>query len=465
MVNRPPFGNAYIIDTPKLDQLSDRIYNEQRQRELYQQQQNKMLDDEFSRELAGIRRADVDELSQAYQDYKAAYNNFQKMGKRGTTKAQFDLLEKKAKMYSLIQGSKEQKDLEKQVGGKLLSKPDLLEDGAHEKLRVSMATPLSKLGDLANYDYSYKGTDFNMQDAERKAAGSERISYSAKKDIPLGKEITNYKFGNTPAQFKESMIGMAVTNKGGRAASAIWDNMPQNIIEQVNKEYEAITPEKWEQMTGSRTPQNLDAKNPYNKAEQLAAHQAKLYAINARPSPQTEIQKYDKSAIMDRTEAFQLKKQKISHQNSLLRLREMIAARGNDPDVVNRNVDESIVGDIEYTQEFGEVPMAADKFKVITGVDKSKNSYIKTNDNGDYEYGIKDKDGKPVPGGKVTRNDAQFKLTKGYRTGLSGNYNSGKNINVPKPKKVKYLADGVVYDVPENEVKDFLKDFPKATKQ
>ena len=110
MPNGLPYGDAFIVGTPALDQLSNRIYAEHQQRELQRRQDNKMLDEEFSRNLSGIWDADIPELTQKYGEYKQAWQNLYKKKGGGTPQEQLEVLKKKADMYSLLGKSKEHRN-------------------------------------------------------------------------------------------------------------------------------------------------------------------------------------------------------------------------------------------------------------------------------------------------------------------------------------------------------------------
>src|SRR5574337_2155462 len=116
--NRFPYGDAFIVGTPYLDQFSNQLYAEQKLREAQQQQESKALDEEFSRNLASIRTPDVGLLSNAYNDFKQTSIALAKKG-RVTPEERMDLLQKKANMYKIINGSKEKMAEEKNMGSLL----------------------------------------------------------------------------------------------------------------------------------------------------------------------------------------------------------------------------------------------------------------------------------------------------------------------------------------------------------
>ncbi len=76
--------------------------------------------------------------------------------------------------------------------------------------------------------------------------------------------------------------------------------------------------------------------------------------------------------------------------------------------------------------------MAADKFQLLTGKKQTSRSVIKADGNGNYQYGVKEDDGTITIKGEVPMYDAKAKLTKGWKTGLSSNTNTGEKKIEPK---------------------------------
>lgn len=445
MPTQAPYGDIFLVNTPTLDRVSQQLYQEQKQRELYQQQQNKMLDDEFARNMSGIRDADIGDLTKAYGEFKLANQALIK-NKTASPTEQLEVLRKKAAVYDIINNSKEHRqNFETPLQKDLLAHPDKYDDNAHNYLKESLQTPISKLNassiykdekgnpvDLTNpLSYQYKGTDFNMQNAEKVAAGTIKNSYSKSEKIPLGEKITNYQFGNTPAQFKESYLGSLATNKGGRAAAAIWDNLDPNTIEEINKEYAAISPDKWEQMTGSRTPQNLEPKNPYNKAEQLASYQAKLYALNNEPRPVSPVVKYDKEQVMEKQDKLTRNRQLLLESVRFGHAKQLQAAgavvRNMSPEGQQAEMNE-IMGGITGAGAGNEVsisPLITKKWataKDDAGHILYATKVVRNKDNNGVIYEYETVDGKPsvysqnIPDDQLRKEIAH---TYGMREGLS----------------------------------------------
>src|SRR5258708_16899429 len=143
-----PFGDIFSAATPALDQLSNRLYNEQDQRKLYQQQKNKLLDDEFARNLSGIRDADIGDLTKSYGDFKAANQSLLKIKHNVTPQQQLDVLKKKAAVYDVINNSKNFKqNMETPIQQGMSKDPNKYKTNSHGLLIQTLGTPYSKLTD------------------------------------------------------------------------------------------------------------------------------------------------------------------------------------------------------------------------------------------------------------------------------------------------------------------------------
>jgi hypothetical protein len=83
-----PSGNAFLVQTPKLDALHNQLYAEQKQREAQQSQDSKMLDNEFSKNLSNVWDADIPDITQKYSDYKQAWKGLYNKKGGGTPQEQ-----------------------------------------------------------------------------------------------------------------------------------------------------------------------------------------------------------------------------------------------------------------------------------------------------------------------------------------------------------------------------------------
>ena len=62
--NRFPYGDAFLVQTPYLDRVGAMMINDQKQREANQAKEAQALDQEFGKNISGMRDADIPELTQ-----------------------------------------------------------------------------------------------------------------------------------------------------------------------------------------------------------------------------------------------------------------------------------------------------------------------------------------------------------------------------------------------------------------
>jgi hypothetical protein len=281
-----PFGDIYTPNTSHTDRLSQQLYAEEKQREAKEAAMQEALDNEFSKNLTGIRDIDTDDLTKAYGDFKIANKAAMRQRDGVSPKQQMELLKKKAAMYDIINKSKTQKGLEDDVLKGLAGKDrDNYEDNSYEILKQSRATPLSKLGNLYGYDYSYKGTNTDFQKIDNLAIGQPKQVY-AKEDLVdesgIQTKITPYMFGNTPSQYYEGMLGALAQHGVARDAAILIGKVPNELLSKTQDEYLKIPIEKWEKM-GVGKKQDLTITPNDSKAQIFAKHKAQLYALNNEP--------------------------------------------------------------------------------------------------------------------------------------------------------------------------------------
>lgn len=68
----PPYGDIFLAGTPALDKLSQQVYNEHLANEQNHIKQMQGLDDDFARNLSGVRQGDIPDVVAKWQDYKKA---------------------------------------------------------------------------------------------------------------------------------------------------------------------------------------------------------------------------------------------------------------------------------------------------------------------------------------------------------------------------------------------------------
>lgn len=148
---------------------------------------------------------------------------------------------------------------------------------------------------------------------------------------------------------------------------------------------------------------------------------------------------------------------------------------GNDAATINQNVDSIIKTDIENANNNdGVVPTTQAKFKALTGQNYNpKLDVLKIDGNGNYSVFKKTRN---PDTGELTETltkvsdipymESKTSLTKNWKTGLSGDYNTGTNAQ-PKASKMimVVLPDGRKGQIPENKVNQFLKENKGAKRQ
>src|SRR5690348_13665492 len=149
-----PYGDIYSVGTPYLDKLSNQIYADQKQRELMQMKNAQLFNEEYAKNLAQVRPADVGKMIDAYNTYKQSRINLLK-NPNPTPQDQMDLLQKKADIYRVINGSKQKAADEKMIGSLIANdKTGRFQDNAYEILKNGRSLP---------YDSTMQVPDANGQ--------------------------------------------------------------------------------------------------------------------------------------------------------------------------------------------------------------------------------------------------------------------------------------------------------------
>lgn len=381
-LGRAGWGDIYSFDTPKTDKALENLYLEQRTRKAAQQKATKELDDGFNKNIAAIRDIDVPEYVQKYQDWKTAAKALIKnknLKPQEFAQLQMDANRKLADLHTLGNGSKSAREDEHKLLNGINTHPDTYDDNAGTILATRLKTPYGQLGNFNTKDatgkdvtidltdpntYTYKGTNTNFQAIDKAAQG--QIKDVSTKYEPYGKgglqsKKINFQYGNTPADYKDSYLGALATQKGGRDAAAMWDQLNPATISEIDKKYNAITPDTWEQMTGKPIPQNIEPSNPDNKSEQFATHMAKLYALNTLAKRNESIIS-NRNEIMDKGLANQKTMEGIRQANrkQLLGLREAAKKSGADAEGLwagsyIKKIKQEAKGDYEYKKADGTI--------------------------------------------------------------------------------------------------------------
>lgn len=182
--NRSAYGDIYTIPTSAVDGIANRIYQEQKIREQQKLQQDKALDDEFAKNVAGVKSADIPDITSAYNEFKQAHINLQKKGNKATPQDQMDVMLKKANAFQAINASKEDKEY-LTMRAKEGKNNKRYNPNYQVKISEKLNTPTSKRNrDLDDDDLLYKYAMPNI-DKEIKAAVTP----------PMGKEVVEIDLG------------------------------------------------------------------------------------------------------------------------------------------------------------------------------------------------------------------------------------------------------------------------------
>lgn len=263
---RFPYGDAFLVNTPHIDQLGNRIYQQEQQRRVYQQQQDKMLDDEFSKNLTGIRDSDIGDLTKAYGEFKQA--RMQTLNKPNISpEQQMDVLRKKANVYDIINQSKTQREWETAQGKQIMQdKKGMYADDAHQQLINRMKTPVTKINPENDSKLLYP---YSMPDLAKElkiARGDEKevpilLGQNPKDKFKDDKEI--YKVGNNPNQFYNSLLqGVVAGNKGRNFTGIVNQKYNDAELEDLRTKYYAkVNDPKFIQVYGKPEPFPESANN------------------------------------------------------------------------------------------------------------------------------------------------------------------------------------------------------------
>ncbi len=223
MTNTAPYGDIFSAPTPALDRLGQQIYAQQRQRDLQKQQENKMLDEELSRNLSNISDADIPDLTKAYGTFKLKHQALMKKRGGGTPEEQLDVLRSKADMYDIINKGKTKKTEDATLATDYAKHPELYRGIAHDLILKRFKTPSSQLNkpydtvdedgkpiqvdlsDIGSFKYT-PTTDFTKE--MKNAVGTQRDLGQFDESTPgaVQKTIAKYKGYNSPYQAYNNLV-------------------------------------------------------------------------------------------------------------------------------------------------------------------------------------------------------------------------------------------------------------------
>jgi hypothetical protein len=321
-----PEGDAFLVQTPEINQTRNMLWQQQMLRQRMQMQQNNQQEEEMARNLSNVRGVDAPEIMQGYSDYKRLRQQalFDPSVRHDANK--FNDINNQATqalgdVYSKIDDSKRLKQMNQDLLITQRTHPGTVAPDLGQRLTDFNNTPLSKIkgSQFENPDYyMYKDT-VNFDKLYTTAAGNDKLHTYAPMETTAKDKLTNtettYQYGNNPKQVKESIMSqLAATPNGEQSAANLMENTPQSKIDWVNAQYAAENKDKWRRTTGQEQPMDVEPVGG-TKAEQAASYLAKLHWLNSGPQG-TSKDVPNKEAITSDKQSFSEQQQQERFQHS-----------------------------------------------------------------------------------------------------------------------------------------------------
>lgn len=319
---RSPYGDIYSVPTTAVDNISKRLIAQQQLKEQQERADNKALDDEFSRNMSGMRDADIGDLTKAYGNFKAAHIALQKKGAKATTEDQLNALRAKAAVSEVIQKSKQRKEQEKFYGSDIMKNPNKYVRGAHGQLVEIMRRPVSQDGDADLFEpLNYKGNMTNLQKIFANAAGKEikMDDEIVDNEKELRKDVTHVSRMANAVEYYRSILGQVVDEQTE-------DDLIRSVATNISPELYNATKLQYEQMMADpvmrkrlgMTGIDLPPDEGLTEPERAAKYLAMTHQLAAKPVLKVGTPIYSKDAVMDRQEGFRKAQQARSFRQQEL---------------------------------------------------------------------------------------------------------------------------------------------------
>jgi len=316
-----PFGDIYSIGSPYLDKLSDRLYQEDRQKKQQEVKSAKMLDDEFAKNMAGIRDADIPDLTKAYGDWKLANQVLMKKG-NATPEEQLAVLKKKADMYNVLSKSKAQREAEKAQGTDVMKNPNRYVKDAHGQLINIMKVPVSKLGDVDPFEpLKYKGNATNFAPLIKAAVGTPKDMEDEIIVNPNGlqKEVTKVKRVNNANEYFDAIRSGIVGSQGSDDFLRTFSNISPDSYKLVEDQYNQMMADP---VMAKRfgNPKPLPPTDNLTDTEKVAKYMAMQHALVNHPITQVGKVLTDAGAIQKAKNAEWDRRNRITFGQSMQKI-------------------------------------------------------------------------------------------------------------------------------------------------
>lgn len=325
-----PYGDIVYVSTPAIDKWGQQLYTEQKMREARAQQESVALDANIQKELGKVRSIDTPEVINSYQQYKQLskelmFNNALRKNPLAFNQAKQAQARAYQNIFSVANKSSELNDMQKNLTSGYMKDPNSHADDFGSRMNTLMNTPVSQLGqphpqygDLTNMEgYLDRGINTDFGKMIRDAVGQERTIYGKPEKLEGGLQVKTpaFKYANTPLQVKDYLIGAMSMRQAGKDAAKSWDRLPEQEIDNVIKQYQALPADYWNKM-GLSEPQDLFPKNPDNKAENYAAYLSMKDAISRAPREDKPLITQDLRAVKDLDFARQKEMQAIKNADA-----------------------------------------------------------------------------------------------------------------------------------------------------
>lgn len=356
-----PYGDIYIVNTPKLDQMGDRLYKEHLADQQRQRQAVKASDDEFSKNLTAIRDADVDDLTKKYGDYKLANIELIKKGDKATPQERLAVLAKKGDVYKHIATSKKEKEQEEFYQKEAAKNPNIYDENALTLLTERRKMPVSagfkfKLPNSATKNAGFTEVDFgDIPSAIQYKAGTTDFTKDIKtasgtkslrgepiiKDIDngLSREVIQYKAGNSPSEYINALQGSVVGSKKTRHLPLEY-NFSDDEANKIMMDYAKLKETPAFKSAYPNEPEIPASfmQSPTGRTMALMAMEAQLL------DPPTEIRKTERniSAIRKADDARWNSREAVKNRNILGRLKKRAEDGGVEVNDVYNNLDQNL---------------------------------------------------------------------------------------------------------------------------
>lgn len=315
-----PYGDAYILQTPKIDRAIATMYAEQKQRQAQQEATNKQLEDTMSKEFANVRSVDMPDVAQKWDAYKQLRKNvlFNKDLQNDALKynqanraAQIALSD----VYGTINRSKEYKAAGEDERKSWLGKPDLYNDDFDVNYSQYMNTPISAMGksgipalDEIRSKFRYQGTNYNpVKDLDAARGGNNLRSIEVDAGVAPNDALKNrvevYKmYGATPQSYKDKIIA----SMGNRNAAKYWrsyyDQLSPAEIQQVNDEFNSFPQDLLKKFKVDKP--ELQYHNDDSKDEAVATFLAQKYFLDNQPKLEKTEDRTNEAGRLKATQEF-----------------------------------------------------------------------------------------------------------------------------------------------------------------